>query len=312
MRTTAPAAVVLALTLVAQLGATAEAASLPSGRKPKLWSPRPLPAQVEVSGRDLTGETRASAAEHKQFSPVAVSWPKAASAVVPLGSGRVTARSHSLPANAAPLPVTVTAAGLSETTGKTQRDAAAADAESLVRVRVASRADAQAAGIRGLLVSLQRADSSAGSRMAVGLDYAGIVDAYGGDYGSRLRLVSLPACALTTPGRSRCRVQTPVVGAVNDTAAREVSGQVVLPAADGGGGLVVLAVESEQEGTAGTFSATSLSPAGSWAHGGNTGAFTYSYPITVPPSVGGPPPGVTLAYSSSGVDGRTSASNNQA
>ncbi|MCI0688072.1 MAG: hypothetical protein L0Y54_12655, partial [Sporichthyaceae bacterium] len=177
---------------------------------------------------------------------------------------------------------------------------------------MASRQDALAAGVNGLLVGLQRVDQAAGARVKVTLDYSKIVDAFGGDYGSRLRLVSLPACALTTPGRSRCRVQTPVVGAVNDSAGRALSGDVALPAAGSWDGLVVLAAESAAEGAAGTFSATSLSPAGSWAHGGNTGAFTYSYPVTVPPSVGGPPPGVTLAYSSSGVDGRTSASNNQA
>ena len=52
-----------------------------------------------------------------------------------------------------------------------------------------------------MVLSVARADSAAGAgRVHVSLSYAGFAQAYGGNYGSRLRLVELPGCALTTPG----------------------------------------------------------------------------------------------------------------
>ncbi|WP_158702260.1 RHS repeat-associated core domain-containing protein [Kitasatospora sp. MMS16-BH015] len=65
-------------------------------------------------------------------------------------------------------------------------------------------------------------------------------------------------------------------------------------------------------GGAGDYTATSLSPTSAWASGSTSGAFTYSYPLDLPPALGGREPGVTLNYDSSSVDGRTSASNAQA
>jgi len=61
----------------------------------------------------------------------------------------------------------------------------------------------------------------------------------------------------------------------------------------------------------GDWSATDLSHAGAWAHGGSSGAFTYSYGMRIPPAAG-PTPGLSLAYSSASHDGRTSGTNNQA
>lgn len=63
---------------------------------------------------------------------------------------------------------------------------------------------------------------------------------------------------------------------------------------------------------AGDFTATPLLSSGSWAAGSSNGAFTYSYQVQVPESAGGLAPKVALGYSSQSVDGRTSATNNQA
>ncbi|GAA1250398.1 RHS repeat-associated core domain-containing protein [Janibacter melonis] len=63
---------------------------------------------------------------------------------------------------------------------------------------------------------------------------------------------------------------------------------------------------------AGDFSASPMSPASSWAAGGQSGAFTWSYPVRMPPAAGGLVPDVNLSYSSASVDGRTLATNNQA
>ncbi|MDX8146930.1 RHS repeat-associated core domain-containing protein [Lentzea sp. BCCO 10_0061] len=58
--------------------------------------------------------------------------------------------------------------------------------------------------------------------------------------------------------------------------------------------------------------ATPLSPSANWDVSAHTGDFGWTYPLRVPPSPGGHDPELALAYSSSSVDGRTSATNNQA
>ncbi|NNJ03423.1 sugar-binding protein [Streptomyces sp. PKU-MA01144] len=62
----------------------------------------------------------------------------------------------------------------------------------------------------------------------------------------------------------------------------------------------------------GDFTATPLSSSGDWAAGSSSGAFTYSYGVQVPEVPGGLTPDVAFTYSSQTVDGRTSATNNQA
>ncbi|MGW0466194.1 polymorphic toxin-type HINT domain-containing protein [Streptomyces sp. NPDC003027] len=62
----------------------------------------------------------------------------------------------------------------------------------------------------------------------------------------------------------------------------------------------------------GDFTASPLLSSGSWAAGSSNGAFTYSYQVQVPETAGGLMPKVGLSYNSQSVDGRTSASNNQA
>ncbi|MCE6994367.1 polymorphic toxin type 43 domain-containing protein [Saccharothrix sp. S26] len=61
----------------------------------------------------------------------------------------------------------------------------------------------------------------------------------------------------------------------------------------------------------GSFKATPLSPSATWDVARQTGDFTWSYPLRVPPSPGGFQPSLGLSYRSSAVDGRTSATNNQ-
>ncbi|MGW5052659.1 RHS repeat-associated core domain-containing protein [Actinokineospora sp. NPDC004072] len=57
--------------------------------------------------------------------------------------------------------------------------------------------------------------------------------------------------------------------------------------------------------------ATPLAPSAGWDVATHTGDFTWSYPLRVPPVPGGLQPELALSYSSSSVDGRTSATNNQ-
>ncbi|MFI5668125.1 RHS repeat-associated core domain-containing protein [Streptomyces sp. NPDC051704] len=202
----------------------------------------------------------------------------------------------------------------------------AAEAPSKVKVSVAAKDAARKAGIDGVLLSVGRSDGSARSGSAkVEVDYNSFRGAYGGDYASRLHLVELPACALTTPERAECRTQKPLQ-TQNDTRAGKLSAQVATPgvsaksagaqaapaAAAASGGATVLAATAGDAGPTGDYKATSLQPSGSWSSGGSTGAFSWSYGINVPPVPGGQAPQIGLSYSSQSVDGRMSASNSQA
>ena len=190
------------------------------------------------------------------------------------------------------------------------------------QVTVASRDATAALGVHGLVLSVRGtgALASAGGRVGIQVDYSGFAAAYGAGYGSRLRLVALPACALTSPGVARCRRAT-AVPTLNDGTGT-LSGTVSLAAAAAGQAVagtarpavgqapaMVLGVESGPSGAEGNYAATPLDPAGTWAV--QDGDFSYSYPVTAPSSVVGDAPPVSLTYDSQSVDGETSGSNTQ-
>ncbi|WP_406177937.1 ricin-type beta-trefoil lectin domain protein [Streptomyces sp. NBC_00996] len=77
-------------------------------------------------------------------------------------------------------------------------------------------------------------------------------------------------------------------------------------------GSSVLVATSSGSGAKGDFSATPLVSAGSWAAGNSSGSFTYTYGLQPPEVPNGPSPSIAFGYNSQVVDGRTSATNNQA
>lgn len=96
----------------------------------------------------------------------------------------------------------------------------------------------------------------------IGVDYGRFAGSSGGNYGSRLHLVQLLACAVTTPQLASCRTQTALPGAGNYARTQNVYAQ---PAALSAvtGTTMVLAVTSTQAdggGNGGTYTATSLKP----------------------------------------------------
>ncbi|MFS8098596.1 type IV secretion protein Rhs [Lentzea alba] len=169
---------------------------------------------------------------------------------------------------------------------------------SSAKVDVFDRERARKAGVDGLLFRVS------GGAAKVEVNYSSFRFAYGGDWASRLRLVQLPECALTTPGKPECAVKP--VPSRNDVAKRTVTATEASPS---GGALMALAAGTSSG--SGSYKATSLSPSATWSAGSNTGAFTWNYPLRVPPSLGGPAPSLALSYSSASVDGRMAASNNQ-
>ncbi|WP_282697158.1 RHS repeat-associated core domain-containing protein [Streptomyces sp. CC208A] len=252
----------------------------------------------------------------------AVTWPTAATEEITPQPSSAGAR------KVGGLPVRLTAPG--------SRSAKNGKAPGRTEVSVKDRSAARAAGVDGLLMTLRPADTTAASAgpVEVEVDYSAIRGAYAGGWPSRLRLVTLPACALTTPDKPECRKQTPLAteNNANDhtltaTLAASASSRTVKTGMDdsakttaasaptaftaGAAGVTVLAATADTGGSDGSYEATSLAPSGSWSAGGNSGGFGWNVPIDVPSAPGGLVPNVGLSYNSSSVDGRTASTNNQ-
>ncbi|MFE1879835.1 type IV pilus assembly protein FimV, partial [Streptomyces diastatochromogenes] len=254
----------------------------------------------------------------KHFDPAGhAKLPAPGSAVVTLpvaaASARLSAKATQVRAGDTPV-LLGAAAG-------TRPQAAGVTRSQQVRVTVLDQKATRAAGVHGVLFTLRRTGPG-GGKVALRVDDSSFRYAFGGDFASRLHLVQLPQCALQTPKLTHCQKQTPV----RTTPGAPLSAQVSVPgavsAASGAtrsprsatatpSALVVMAATSGTSGSAGDYSATSLSPGGSWSTSGNTGSFTYDYPITVPAAIGGAAPKVDLSYDSSSQDARTEGTNNQ-
>lgn len=194
-----------------------------------------------------------------------------------------------------------------------------------VTLRVEDASVADEAGVTGVLLDVVDAtDGGAGEDPTVDLtvSYAGFAGLVGGDWASRLRLAFVPDCATETPNDPECRPQP--LPTVNDPVAQTVTGAVpvdtpsaaaapaalsLTAAAGSGGGSV--AVTAGVAGSAGDWSQTGLPQSSTWGTSGNTGAFTWSYPLQVPAPSSGPAPELTLSYSSAVSDGRVPGANNQ-
>ncbi|GHE45309.1 hypothetical protein GCM10018785_13740 [Streptomyces longispororuber] len=256
-----------------------------------------------VPGADLQpGRHRTNPAEKARVRKAPdVSWPKAAVATVSLG----TKATH--PVEAPGLPVEV---GPAEKWTRKQR----ATPPEAVRIRLAGREQAGAAGVDGVLLTIaDTGRTTAGATTArVTLDYSGFADAYGAGYGSRLRLVQMPECALSTPERKGCTRQRELP-ATNDATSGTLSADVPVMArgARRPGPATVLAATAGASGDQGSFGATPLAPSAEWSVSNSSGAFNWTYPLRTPPAPGGLVPAVSLAYSSQSVDGQTAATNNQ-
>ncbi|WP_158717106.1 restriction endonuclease fold toxin [Streptomyces sp. NRRL F-6677] len=311
--------VVLCLTLLEAPGWAAPAAK---------FSPRPVPKPTSVPGKDLVSHhaaVRSQSDLNIWHPPGKPTWPTGGKADVslPAAAAGADAKRRARRVQAGSLPVRVGRPSRPALGGKGAFRAAAVAGPNRVHVTVADHEATQRAGIEGLLLSLQSTDTSTAGAADVQVDYAGIDSAYGAEWASRLHLVRLPACALTTPETAKCRQGVPLA-TDNDTEAHTLTATVALPPAQGASGssapaagktsaqsMVVLAAEAGASGEEGSFKATSLAPSGSWSAGGNSGGFGWSVPFAVPSVPGGLQPTVGLSYNSSAVDGRTSSTNNQ-
>lgn len=212
-------------------------------------------------------------------------------------------------------------------------------------VTVYDRTAAVSQGVDGAVVGV-RAPATGSVPITVKVDYAKFKNLYGADWASRLQFVQFPECYLDTPLVEACQeyvelettndTTTESVTAVVDTAAdgtvtpasttpetfsdgpsvAQVSYRSSPAAATGtavaaSGDRAAVGMRDSGQGNGGSFKATPLASSGKWAAGGSSGAFTWSYPLTVPAAPAGPAPNIALGYNSQTVDGRTAASSPQ-
>jgi YD repeat-containing protein len=250
-------------------------------------------------------------------------WPAGGSATLDVASATAA---HPTSAKAGGLTLTlVPAAG----TAETATAGSSAATVSPVQVQVATQSTSKALGIHGVVLSLTSADADANpGQVDLAVDYAGFADGYGGSYGSRLELVQLPACALTTPKVATCLAQS-ALGSSNNTRTQTVSAAVTLSgataatattasgASSAGGEAAmakpaVLAIVAGPAGSAGDFAAQPASEeTNDWVTGANSGDYTYDYPITVPSVPGGLEPVVDLGYDSGAAMGLNASTNDE-
>ncbi|MFI5838758.1 RHS repeat-associated core domain-containing protein [Catenuloplanes sp. NPDC051500] len=274
-------------------------------------TPQPLRGQVEqvdAHGGEVTGTPPVVQVDTLPDLPEPV-WPTAASA-------RAVLR-NSDPAKAGRTPVTVARAG-----GEAGRSLPAE-----LTVEVIDRAQVPEQWREGVVLRVGGAPGATTSGTAsVSVDYSGFRHAYGAGWASRLRLWQLPQCALTDGDQSRCSPRE--LRSVNDTATSTVSADAPIAPIGGTGAATtraqlagdaavaapagtLIALAAGPNGPASDFTATSLSPSSTWSVGGNSGSFNWSYGLTTPPVHAGGSPSLAVSYSSSSVDGRSNASNNQ-
>ncbi|MFI0366597.1 polymorphic toxin-type HINT domain-containing protein [Actinomadura sp. 1N219] len=308
-------AVVLALALLAGVAGEAAAAARPSlsedgaDRRP---ATQKTPRIKGKAVKARTGKLPGTAGTPVTSKPAAPVWPEPGEGTADLSALTTGNSKDGRPvggwARAGKLPVW---AGTPAT--RKGGGAAASAVPPRVQVTLADRKTAKA--VRAEAVMSVTAPQAGNVR--VGLSYAKFKNAHGGDWASRLRLVKLPACALTTPEQPQCGRRT-VLPTVNDAKTATLSADVPVAAETAQAGAApaesatVLAAEAGPSGPSGDWGATSLSPASNWNAGSNTGEFSWSYPVRLPPVPGELMPEVTVAYSSGAVDGKTAADNSQA
>jgi YD repeat-containing protein len=206
-----------------------------------------------------------------------------------------------------------------------------------VRVEVLAEDTADRTGVKGLLLKVTGGDGATDSgAVELSVDISGVTGP--ADWASRARLVELPACALTRPQDADCQQQTEVpvqerdgdvltgrldVSSSQDGVAEQNSSSDAAPtrsplAAERVASqqveqqATVLAVTAGASGADGDWSASSLNASAAWGTSGNTGGFTWSYPMRTPQTPGGLHPDVSLNYDSSGLDGKVASANSQA
>ncbi|RJQ70251.1 RHS repeat protein [Pseudonocardiaceae bacterium YIM PH 21723] len=281
-------ALLLTASFLATSGGEAIAAPKPEPRKLSVQKIKPVPGHDAAAVNKQPPAWKPPAALPK---PV---WPAAGSAIVDLGGNDRSAVGMK---RAGSLPVSVDLLAAPELR-------AAAPEQAKVKIEILDRKQDRAFDQAVLLKVTREDKADAELPLRLSVDTDKFRTAGNADWARRLRLISLPDCALTSPNDTKCAGEPLATEADRD----RVSAPVTVP---GKQKSAVVALAAGPSGDAGSYAATSLSASSSWTSGGSAGDFNWSYPLRLPPALGGPAPTLKLDYSSSSVDGRTSAANNQ-
>jgi len=179
-----------------------------------------------------------------------------------------------------------------------------ADVPARVKVQTFGKDVSDRARVDGPVMRVSPGAGATTGTAWMSFDYGSFAGSAGADLGGRLKLVSLPECALSTPEALACAPKQ--LSTVNNSAAKTVTADVPVAAAS-----TLVAMQATEGSAQGNFGATSLAPASKWSVTPSSGSFSWSYPLRVPPVPGGFGPGVSFGYNSQAVDGRTAATNNQ-
>ncbi|MET7426677.1 hypothetical protein [Dactylosporangium sp. NPDC005555] len=260
--------------------------TLPAHAAPVVPSDADVPVQksAAVSAQATKAKSVSPTDTAVPWAPRPVVWPAAGSSEVDLSVPAAGAR-----ARAGSSPVWAGRSTQSKTVGEPSR----------LKVEVFDRAAASAVGVSGVLLRMSWADDvSAVGSASVEVDYSGFRDAYGADWSSRLTLLQLPECALSTPQLEVCQQGT-AVATRNDKASTRLSADVAVGAqvasqadraeASRSGSMVasaptVLAVTALASSADGPdYSHTPLAASASWQAGTQSGDFSWTYPLAAPP-----------------------------
>ncbi len=189
----------------------------------------------------------------------------------------------------------------------TSTAAKASDSVAEVSVSVLSPTQTRQRGLTGPAIQVARADGrDASASVALRISASALAATFGADYASRVRWVQVPASNSTSAAGL---AQAPSVPQAFDSTAG--GGLVLTPQLNGAAQLLVpLGSPTSPSGT-GSFAATPLKSSSSWQVSAQTGDFSWSYPMRVPPAPAGPAPSVALSYDSQSIDGETGSTNNQ-
>ncbi|GAA0614408.1 RHS repeat protein [Kribbella sandramycini] len=271
-----------------QHGLSAAAATRPD--------PKFTPTKFDsIEGRTAKADPRPadpSANRAVRSAPV-VRWPAAGTAEVAvpapdakgtwqlaLNGGRVTDR-----ARAGALPIWV---GPTRAAAQQKLRSGTTDAPGKVHVELLGRRG------NALELKVRRTDGPAKSgQVALAVDYREFRDAFGGDWATRLRFTH------------RRRGRTVVVPTRNNGNGEAIADLPVSAQTQ------TFQLAAGPSSGAGDYKKAADEGAATWSIGGSSGDFEWKQPLKVPPPANGPVPEMALTYSSGGLDGMSSASNNQ-
>ncbi|MFE3579973.1 polymorphic toxin-type HINT domain-containing protein [Streptomyces vinaceus] len=333
------------LTKVGGAPVTGKAAAGPAESQKKAWkssAPKiawPKAGSAEIALPDASAPPVVSLKSAAQGTAGAFALGPSKAPGNPVKAGTLPVTVAALPASAVAAPAGAKAGAKAGAAPQSLAADAAPGEQVKLKVDLLDQTAARKAGLaNSLLLNVKRTDTGkAAAPVSVELDYGAFKNAYGGSWGSRLRFTAVPACAVTTPNKSECKGSIPVTtkndpvtgklvatftapsssasarsAVPSDKADMNLSAaNTAVSAAAAGSQGMMLAASPGADGANGTFKATSLNPSGAWQAGGSAGDFSWSYPLDIPASLGGPSPSLSLGYSSAQIDGRTSASAQQ-